>query len=418
MQAYVGNLVDIEIANTAKNAMGRRGGRPSKSLNPISMGNDAALQFIIDNVREYAIFAQDANGYILSWNRGVESIFGYAEHEFVGRHVSIIFTPEDVRTGEVEREMSDAVAAGKAEDLKCHVRRDGSLFWAVGLLMPLTGQDGTPIGFAKVLRDNTQQRERQQEREAALLREQEARREAERLRDAVEQAEKAKDDFLALLAHELRTPLNAILGWAMILQSNTTDEPLIAKGLKVIQENATSQNRLIEDVFDIARIRSGNLYLNLQPIPLGDAVAAAVESLQPEAVAKGLVLETHLPADAVVINGDLGRMQQVVTNLLSNAIKFTPPDGRIEVSVSCREEHAFIVVEDNGQGISADLFPNLFDRYAQANKESTRGKSGLGLGLPLVHKLVEQHGGEVIVESEGAGRGTRFTVKLPLFSTS
>lgn len=380
----------------------------------VSMGSEATLQLIIENVRDFAIFAQDTHGFIVSWNPGVERILGYPEHEFVGKHVSAIFTPRDVRLGKVEREMAVAAADGKAEDLKCHVRRDGSLFWAAGLLMPLLDGDGNLTGFAKMLRDNTRQKKHQQEREAVLRREREARIQAELLRAEVERAEKAKDDFLALLAHELRNPLNAILGWVKILQSGKADDALLAKALTVIESNARTQNRLIEDVFDIARIRSGNLYLNLQAISLDGAVDGAIESLRPEAAAKNLTLETYITSEAVIVNGDSGRMQQVVANLLSNAIKFTPDNGRIRVSLKCSADHAFIVVEDNGQGISAELFPHLFDRYAQATKESKRGKSGLGLGLPLVHKLVEQHFGEVTAESAGVGLGTRFTVKLPL----
>ncbi|MEP7213461.1 MAG: PAS domain-containing sensor histidine kinase [Acidobacteriota bacterium] len=400
-----------EIENPASHA--ERAKEPPKR---VSMGSEATLHLIIENVRDFAIFAQDTHGFIVSWNPGVERILGYAENEFVGMHVSAIFTPRDVRLGKVEREMAKAADDGKAEDLKCHVRRDGSLFWAAGLLMPLLDDDGKLTGFAKILRDNTRQKKHQQEREAVLRREREARIQAELLRKEVEQAEKAKDDFLALLAHELRNPLNAILGWVKILQSGKTDDLLMAKALTVIEENARSQNRLIEDVFDIARIRSGNLYLNLQAISLDDAVEGAVESLRPEAAAKNLALETYFTSEAVIINGDAGRMQQVVTNILSNSIKFTPAEGKIRVSLKCSAEHAYIVVEDTGQGISAELFPHLFDRYAQANKESKRGKSGLGLGLPLVHKLVEQHFGEVTVESAGEGLGTRFTVRLPLIS--
>ena len=153
-----------------------------------------------------------------------------------------------------------------------------------------------------------------------------------------------------MLAHELRTPLNAILGWVKILQSGNLDGSVVSRALSVIEESAKTQNRLIEDIFDIARISSGNLYLNLQTISLEAAVTGAVELLRPNAEAKGITIEVDLASDAVLIAGDLGRMQQVVTNLLSNAIKFTPEGGRIDLRLRRTAEHALIVVEDNGQG--------------------------------------------------------------------
>lgn len=381
--------------------------------------SEELLHLIIENVREYAIFAQDTGGVIVSWNPGVESLLGYGEKEFVGRHVSVIFTGEDARNGEVEKQMGEAAAVGRAIDRKWHVRRDGSRVWTNGLLMPLRGGDGKLQGFARIIRDDTEQKRYEDEREEILAREREARRRAESLRQEVERANRSRDDFLALLAHELRSPLNAILGWVRMLRTGISDKEQAAKALEVIERNAESQNRLIEDIFDASRISSGKLHINEQTVSLNETISSAVESIRPTANAKNISLEIALDAaESANVMGDPDRLRQIVANLLSNAVKFTPKGGRIIVSLECSDSMACLVIEDNGQGIGAELLPHVFDRYAQANKDSTRGKAGLGLGLPLVRKLVERHGGKITAESAGEGRGATFTVKLPLIETS
>lgn len=379
-----------------------------------SLQRDDLLQLIIENVRDYAIFAQDSDGLILSWNPGVKHILGYEENEFVGRHVSVIFTPEDIEMGEVEREMQMAALHGRAENRRWRVSKDGSRFWANGLLMPLTDGDGNLRGYAKILRDDTDWKKYEEEREQLLADERKARRQADRLRLEIERANQNQDEFLALLAHELRSPLNAILGWVRILRKGLANEQQTAKALETIEKNAESQNQLIEDIFDASRINSGKLRLDTQPMSLGEAVIHAVESIRPAAEAKNITLETVLDPESVFIMGDADRMRQIVINLLSNAVKFTKEGGCIIVRLENSGSNSILVVEDNGQGIGAELLLSVFDRYAQADKDSTRGKAGLGLGLPLVLKLVEQHGGTVTAKSPGKGRGAVFTVQIPL----
>jgi signal transduction histidine kinase len=200
-----------------------------------------------------------------------------------------------------------------------------------------------------------------------------------------------------------------------MLRTGITDKEQATKALEVIERNAESQNRLIEDIFDASRISSGKLHLNEQSVSLAETISSTVESIRPAANAKNISLEIALDAaESANVLGDPDRLRQIVANLLSNAVKFTHEGGRISVRLECSESTACFVVEDNGQGIGAELLPHVFDRYAQANKDSTRGKAGLGLGLPLVRKLVERHGGEITAESAGEGRGAAFTVKLPL----
>lgn len=379
-----------------------------------SLPRDELLQLIVENVRDYAIFVQDTDGLIVSWNPGVEHILGYAEKEFVGRHVSIIFTPEDIENGEVEKKMQTAASEGRAENRRWRVHKDSSRFWVNGILMPLADGDGNLRGYAKILRDDSDRKKYEDEREELLAGERKARRQAERLRFEIERAKQAQDEFLALLAHELRSPLNAILGWVRILRKGLANEQQTAKALETIEKNAESQNQLIEDVFDASRINFGKLRLNIQPMSLGEAVIDAVESFRPAAEAKNISLKTALNAESVFVMGDADRMRQVVANLISNAVKFTGNDGLIVVRLENSCSDAILIIEDNGQGISAELLPSVFDRYAQADNVSTRGNAGLGLGLPLVRKLVEQHGGTATAQSSGKGCGAVFTIRIPL----
>ena len=387
---------------------------PRESRIPAANMQGAELFHVIaENVRDYAIFAQDSNGLILSWNLGVGVVLGYDEDEFVGRHVSVIFTAEDIENGVVDDQMREAAIKGSAKDRKWHVRRDGSRFWANGLLMPLWAGNDKLKGYARILRDDTEQKLFEDERDGILAREQEARLQAELLRGSLERAKCEKEEFLALLAHELRNPLNAILGWLMILRQGRTDERLLAKGLETIERSARSQDRIVEDVFDLTRIRSGKLRLNLEPMSLNESVAQAIESIRPAAQAKNISLETDANTECTFILGDPYRIKQAVVNILSNAVKFTSRGGRVFVTLVGSGPTAQIIVEDNGQGFSADFLPRIFDRYAQANEGFTDGRSGLGLGLPLVREIVEQHGGKVTAESDGEERGATFTVCIP-----
>jgi signal transduction histidine kinase len=241
-------------------------------------------------------------------------------------------------------------------------------------------------------------------REAAA-REQEARAEAER-------ANREKDQFLAVLSHELRTPLNAVLGWTQILQAAGPTEPTIVRALASIRRNAEAQQRLVEDLLDVSRIVSGKLPFEREPVDLRSAIGAAVESIRPSAQAKGLTVVTELDAVAPAV-GDPQRIQQVAANLLSNAVKFTPSGGHVSVTLRNGGADAVLEVEDNGQGIPADLQPHIFERFRQGDGSTTRAHGGLGLGLAIAKHIVEAHGGTITVYSSGENQGARFRVQLP-----
>jgi PAS domain S-box-containing protein len=236
---------------------------------------------------------------------------------------------------------------------------------------------------------------------------------AERARAEAESALRAKDEFLATLSHELRTPLNAVLGWTNILLNGNTKGAMRERALRVIERNATAQARLIDDMLDMARIVTGKIRLELSVVDVVAATAAAIDVVRPTASAKRISLNAEFGPTPKLIHADGARLQQVVWNVLANAVKFTPTDGRIDVRVLEKDDAVQIVVRDTGRGITAEFLPFVFDRFRQGNSSMTRSEGGLGLGLALVRQLVDLHGGEVQVASEGVGHGTTFTIAFP-----
>jgi PAS domain S-box-containing protein len=230
----------------------------------------------------------------------------------------------------------------------------------------------------------------------------------------LEQANRLKDEFLAVLSHELRSPLNPILGWATLLQSRQCDQVTTKRALQTIERNAMLQTRLIEDLLDISRIMQGKLKLNSEPINLISTIEAAIETMRLAATTKSIVVRFTFDSAIGEVAGDASRLQQIFWNLLSNAIKFTPAGGQVNLSLTKQGNHAKIQVQDTGIGISAEFLPHVFEHFRQADSSSTRTYSGLGLGLAIVRYLVEQHGGTVRAESLGQGQGATFTVILPL----
>jgi signal transduction histidine kinase len=272
----------------------------------------------------------------------------------------------------------------------------------ISLLLALLYWTGLAIA-----RHSAERERAEAERRKLLALERDARKEAERQATI-------RDEFLATLSHELRTPLNAILGWAQVVQSNLDDGERIRQGVGVIERNARLQAQMIADLLDMSRILAGKMRLHVQPVDLAAAVSAALEAVQPAAAAKGIRVENVIEPVVDVINGDPGRLQQIVWNLLANAIKFTPRGGRVQVVVARVNSHVEIRVSDTGEGIAPEFLPQAFERFRQADASPSRTHGGLGLGLAVVKQLVELHGGKVTAASEGLGRGATFTVHLPL----
>ncbi len=367
----------------------------------------AALQALLEGVRDYAIYTIDQQGEITSWHRGAEMLKGYAADEAVGMPFARLFTAEDRERGQPEQELLVAAEHGEYKGEGRRLRKDGSLIDVAVVLTALRGPGGELLGFLKLTQDITARRAEERAREEALRASQRAQAEAER-------ASQSKGEFLATLSHELRTPLAAILGWAHVLERGGFDANTLKHGLEAISRNARAQVQLIEDLLDMTRIETGQLRLDLQRTELDGVVAAAIDSVAPTAAARGVALAPAARGHGGWLMGDAARLQQVMANLLDNALKFTPRGGHVEVSLERRGGHAVATVADNGQGIQPDFLPLLFDRFRQQDATTTRRHGGLGIGLAIVRQLVMMHGGSVTAHSEGPGCGATFTVTLPL----
>jgi len=290
------------------------------------------------------------------------------------------------------------------------VWKDGTERWVLAKGQAQFAGEGEfrrTVDFFGTLLDITDRKLAEVERERLLRLEQAAREEAE-------QANRIKDEFLAVLSHELRSPLNPILGWSTLLLSGKLDAAKTAHALTTIQRNAKLQSELIEDLLDVSRILRGNLSLNVAPVNLAATIRGAMETVRLAAEAKSITVEAALAPDVGLVLGDSTRLQQVIWNLLSNAVKFTPERGQVTIRLECLDSSAQITVSDTGQGIAPDFLPYVFDYFRQADGATTRRFGGLGLGLAIVRHLVELHGGTVSADSLGEGQGSTFTIRLPL----
>ena len=272
-------------------------------------------------------------------------------------------------------------------------------------------EGGVMLGVNVVVVDITQRKQAEQERERLLQQEKTA-------REAAEAASRLKDEFLATISHELRTPLTSILGWGRLLAGGTLSESQIQRALKVIEQNAKSQARLVDDILDTSRITSGKYKLDVRRVEIDHVFQAAVDVMRPSAEAKGIALRAIIEDRETVVLGDANRLQQVIWNLLSNAVKFTNEGGVVEARLARVAGQLEISVSDTGIGMDADFLPYVFDPFRQADSTSTRRYGGLGLGLAIVRHMVELHGGAVYAFSPGKNRGSRFVVRLPLASST
>jgi PAS domain S-box-containing protein len=336
-----------------------------------------------------AIVSKDLNGYILTWNKSAERLFGYAAEEAIGRHITLII-PEDRRDEETEvlRRIRSGLSVEHFETVR--QRKDGSPVHISLTVSPIR-RGAEIIGASKIARDITEHR---------------------RLRQEALEANRLKDEFLATLSHELRTPLNTVVGYAAMLQRNSLDEDRRHKAIDVIYRNAQMLSDLVGELLDTSRIVAGKIRLSVDDCDLSSVVREATENIRPSADAKELRLDLSVQPN-VRIRADADRLQQVMWNLLTNAVKFTPPRGTIRVSLSATDGCARIVVKDTGVGVAADALPHIFQRFWQAEGKS-RDLGGLGLGLALSRNFVELHGGTIEARSEGPGQGTEFEVKLPI----
>lgn len=374
--------------------------------------SEERFRLLVEGVSDYAIYMLDPEGQVTTWNLGAERMKGYSSEEILGRSFRLFFREEDVREGKPESELAVARATGRFEDEGWRVRKDGTLFWANVVVTALRDGRGAFFGFSKITRDLTARRAAEST-ERELLYARAARAAAEDVARRAEEANRIKDQFLATVSHELRTPLNAIVGWSALLRQEEL-EPQVARAVEIIDRNAKAQARIIEDILDVSRIVTGKLQVEPKLTDIVAIARATLEVVRPSATARRLSMTLEASSAAVPIVVDPERMQQVIWNLLSNAVKFTEPSGAVKLRIERARSSVIVAVTDTGIGIEPAFLPLVFDRFQQADASTTRRFGGLGLGLALVRHIVELHGGNVAVESPGAGRGSTFTIALPV----
>jgi PAS domain S-box-containing protein len=353
-----------------------------------------------------AIISKTLEGIITSWNEGAERIFGYRPDEIIGKSIYTLIPPE-LHDEEVNilKHIRNGERVSHYDTIR--LRKDGERLHVSLTISPVKDSTGRVIGASKVLRDISERIRADEERVNALREAREARREAE-------YSNRVKDEFLATISHELRTPLTAILGWTRMLRAGKLDSPGQMKALEVIDRNVRSQAQLIEDLLDISRITMGKLRLDVRPVQPGAIISAAVESLRFAAEARQIKIQTVLDSSAGPIAADFERLQQVVWNLVSNAIKFTNKGGRIRIVLERVNSHIEISVSDTGCGLRPEFIPCIFDRFTQGEAVTTRAHGGLGMGLAIARAIVELHGGSISAFSDGEGKGSTFSLSLPL----
>lgn len=383
------------------------------------------------------IFLMDTVGHYTYANPSCQAIGGFAGQEnWQTDWTNSIYAKDRTK---VLDDWSAAIEQGQAysEEFRIVTAKEG-LKWVHVRTAPMLSDQGELLGHVGTLEDITDRKQADAVRDQ-MIREQAARQQAET-------ANRMKDEFLAIVSHELRTPLNSILGWSQLLLNRRLDEPTMIRAMQTIERNARSQAQLIEDILDVSQIIRGRLRLTMQPVSIVPLIESVIETVSPLVNDKSISLRRDFDASVDKVYGDAERLRQIIWNLLSNAIKFTPENGEVTVKLTkitqkeyqiSREqarkeqhtslaeiepclipgieamEYAQIQVSDTGIGISADFLPYVFDRFRQADSTTTRPYGGLGLGLAIVHHLVQQHQGVIRVASDGEGKGAIFTVNLP-----
>ena len=350
------------------------------------------FRLLVDGVTEYAIMMLDKDGFVTSWNAGAERIKGFAAGEILGKHISHFYRSEDVAANKPWRDLARARDSGRATDEGWRVRKDGSLFWASTVVTALRDADGKLYGFAKVTQDLSD------------------RRNAESLAETAQRMQ----EFIAMLAHELRNPLAPIRNAVALMGLKGLQDPTLEAMRQTIDRQSTHLTRLLDELLDVNRIARGHFSIERQPVDLQEVISRAVETVRPLIDKHGHRFQTVLPQGAIPVSGDAVRLTQALVNILNNAAKYTPRGGDIRLSVGLRHGDVEIRTRDTGIGIDRSQLENVFDLFVQVSPESANELGGLGVGLALVRRIVELHGGSVQARSSGHGLGSEFIIRLPL----
>ncbi len=356
--------------------------------------SEERFRLLVDGVTEYAIMMLDAGGTLVSWNSGAERIKGYKSHEILGKHVSHFYPTEAILTNEPWKHLEEAREHGRAANEGWRVRKDGRLFWAGTVITALYDAEGQLYGFAKVTQDLTQ------------------RRHAEALADTAQRMR----EFIAMLAHELRNPLAPIRNAVALMGRKGLHDPALESMRKTIERQSLQLSRLLDELLDVNRIARGNFVITREPVDVAEVITRAIETTRPLIEKRGHTLEVQIPEETMPVLGDAVRLTQALVNLLHNAAKYTPDGGRITLTAEIRGAQLEIRVADNGKGIDSDLLEKVFELFVQIEPLANDTMGGLGVGLALVRRVVELHGGSVHARSEGVGRGSELILRVPLSS--
>ena len=347
----------------------------------------------LDSVRDYAILTMDIEGRITTCNAGAERVLGYREVELLGQPATALYTAEDIRDGVPRRGLERAGARGPGDDERWHVRKDGARFWGSGLVMPLLDEAGQLRGFTMVVRDMTERK---------------------RAEEKLKEADRRKDEFLAMLAHELRNPLSAIHNAAQLARRPDLPADKLGWTREVIAKQVRHLAHLVDDLLDVSRITRGKIRLRAEPLDLATILERAADTARPSIEGRRHQLSLSIEPGPLRVDGDPVRLEQVFVNLLANAAKYTEPGGQIALSARRDGADGLVVrVRDSGIGIDSEMLPRVFDLFAQVDHSLDRSQGGLGIGLTIARRLVEYHGGTIEADSDGPGRGSEFTVRLP-----
>jgi PAS domain S-box-containing protein len=389
--------------------------------------SEERFRLLVEGTRDYAIFLLDPGGNVVSWNPGAERIKGYRADEIIGRHFSCFYPPEAVAARWPEHELERAAAEGRFEDEGWRVRKDGSKFWANVVITALRDEAGNLQGFSKITRDLTERQQaeaRVRESETRYRRLFEASRDGILLLDpdtgqvlsanpSASDLHRRKDQFLAMLSHELRNPLAPLLNVVHLLRLQGCGNPIHEQARGIIERQVGQLSHLVNELLEVSRITTGRIRLHKETVDVRGVVERAVETARPLVEQRRHELSVSQPLGPVWLHADPHRIEQVVVNLLNNAAKYTEERGRIWLTVQQEGEEVVLRVRDTGVGIAPELVPRIFDLFTQAERSLDRSQGGLGIGLTLVHKLVELHGGKVEVVSV-LGQGSEFVVRLPV----
>jgi PAS domain S-box-containing protein len=364
---------------------------------------DARLLAAIVESSDDAIVSKSLDGTIRSWNAGAERLFGYTAEQAVGRHISLVIPPD--RIAEEDKIIASIRAGERVDHFETERRRsDGNRIQVSLTISPIKDDAGNVVGASKIARDITDRKQAEAERE--------------RLNDSLRklaadlsEVDRRKNEFLATLSHELRNPLAPIRNMLEVLKRGNKDTA--GQAVDMMERQLGQLVRLVDDLLDISRITHNRIELRRARIDLASAIEQAVEASRPVADEVGHKIEVRLPRESIYVHADPVRLTQIIDNLLNNSCKYTPPGGRISVTAERNSGEAVITIADTGIGIPPENLSSIFEMFTQIGGSLERSRGGLGIGLTLVKRLVEMHGGSIEARSAGEGRGSEFVVRLP-----